>query len=169
MKAELIKAFLVCFIGMNVLYAQKIELIKDSVQIQKFNDYVDYILSFEKDSAVSLSFHSKYRILYRAVRSFTVFGSSENLIVDDTFICRENPCIVMDTALYSIHIDRASKSNKKETPPLMLDKSIFGMNAFKAVSYNMSRFVIIEKSYILNIGDYTSTGETATFFLEKAE
>ena len=154
---------------MNISYSQKIEIIKDSVEFQKFNDYVNNVLDLEKDSSVSSFSHSKYRIIYHSICPYTLFGSSEILVVSDTGICMEKPGIIQDTTLYNIYTKRTSNINKEETIILIIDKPICGMNDFKFVSYNRNRNVIIKKSYILNVGDYISTGSTETFFLEKTE
>ena len=153
-KIIIIQIFL---IGINSAFAQNVQVIKDSVQIQIFNEYIDFVSKSEKDSAVSSSPFYGYKVKYRTICPYKVFGTTE--IKNDSCFCRQDPAIVMDTCVYNIE----SIISKK----LHLSKQLFQMNGFEAVSFEKSNYVILTKSYLINIGNYTSSGIKETFFLER--
>jgi len=89
----------------------------------------------------------------------------------DIIVCRDNLYLANDTVLYNILINNKSKNSnnasflKKDQIYLLKNESILN-NYDDIYSFNNYNFIILEKSELTMIGDYTSSGYKFFYILE---
>jgi hypothetical protein len=193
MKIKNLIVLIFLFIGTQSLFAQKFELLQDSTEIKDFNDYVNHILDYDRDTIIPRILPFEYQIVFATSCPYTEmysFGSTGGKSMfanhnknDDSsgvlsfvnqlngnglYICGDAPYKIYDSTLYSISLDSALNSTGFIISPSLSD-GYGGLNSFRGWCYDKYTYVIFEKSFILGEGDQISYGVTETIFLERIE
>lgn len=169
MKNILIKIVIISLSTINTIFSQNNNIALDSIQIKKFKSYVDSILSFEKDSIFYISEFDKYKAKYHTICYNYEIGNTTLKFDSTNYLCLENISEIADTTLYNILRNNDNKNNYLDINNVLLNKKLMNYLSFKAKSYNKSNFILLEKTYYLNIGNYTSQKASETFYMVKVE
>ncbi|MDD4235166.1 MAG: hypothetical protein PHF99_04035 [Bacteroidales bacterium] len=172
MKSKISLIFIVVLVSLQLSYSQQFKLIEDSLEIKRFNAYIDSVLCLNRDTICLSSVNAKYRLVGSVSCPFTVLeNNTYPLGQTDIIVCRDNLYLANDTVLYNILINNKSKNSnnasflKKDQIYLLKNESILN-NYDDIYSFNNYNFIILEKSELTMIGDYTSSGYKFFYILE---
>jgi len=192
---QLIIISILSFFFAGSSFGQKFEPM-DSLNLDKFDSYVNSVLAQKKDSIIPSSLPGKYSFIYKtrcpfteyiwgaigsddvshntSGKSFNISGSSGILSnTNKIYLCAEYPLEFKKSEEFvSIAKDSTSKTENYITTKIILNFNTQDSenSVFsKGVSYCNGKYFIIEWSLITTIGNQISDGFTETLYLERIE